>query len=296
MLIHFNPTHSRYRGYSSLLNSFKKLGLLNNKKEISLKGWNTFIRQSMLAEYNPVDGLIPSLAEVIPKANLQSLHDALAWLGVSTPELDLQANQIMPPLPNRPETPLNIFAYLLSEKLRYGPGDKDMVVLSHEIVTDESDRHQSGPRREEVHTSTLVTYRTDEMNVGFKGERPASAMARTVGLPAAIAAMLIAEGKIILTGVRRPVEREIYKPVLEELAQMGIVMEERSRKLIKDRTQSLDTLTVEGAILMSAGPEEKKQRWLAGQTDDSWILDLDSFKGWEEEEFVEWGKEPKKSR
>ena len=250
----------------------------------------------MLAEYKPADGHIPSLAGIIPKENLQSLHDALEWLGLSTPELDLQGTRTMPPLPIRPETPLNIFAYFLSEKLRYGPGDKDMVVLSHEIVTDESDRHRSGPRQEEVHTSTLVTYGTDAMNVGFKGERPASAMARTVGLPAAIAAMLIAEGKIILTGVRRPVEREIYKPVLEELAQMGIVMEERSRKLLKDKTRSLDTLTVEGAILMSAGPEEKKKKWLAGQVDDSQTLDLDAFKGWKEGEFVEWAKEPKKGR
>jgi saccharopine dehydrogenase-like NADP-dependent oxidoreductase len=49
-----------------------------------------------------------------------------------------------------------------------------------------------------------------------------SAMARTVGLPAAIGARLILEGKVELTGVRTPVSSEIYEPVLLELEAMGI--------------------------------------------------------------------------
>lgn len=190
----------RYSGYSSLLYSFKKLGLLNNKKKILPQDWNALVRESMLAEYVSEDGLIPSLPQVIKAENLQALQDALDWLGLATPTLfhgtgyDLaQSPKPMPPLPVAPATPLSIFAHLLSHKLRYQSTDKDMVVLSHEIISTDLD-YRSGP--EQVHTSTLVTYGTDKMHTGFQGERPASAMARTVGFPAAIAAMLIVQGKL----------------------------------------------------------------------------------------------------
>jgi hypothetical protein len=47
-------------------------------------------------------------------------------------------------------------------------------------------------------------------------------MARTVGLPAAIAVRLILRGAIDLTGVQVPVVPQIYGPVLAELEQLGI--------------------------------------------------------------------------
>lgn len=246
----------------------------------------------MLVEYESEDGYIPSLPEVIPVAQLQSLHDALEWLGLatSTPDYSPFKNQ-MPPLPRDPETPLSIFAYLLSEKLRYAPNDKDMVVLSHEIITDDFylNKGFDGRRREQAHTSTLIAYGTDKMNVGFQGERPASAMARTVGFPAAIAAMLIAEGKIQLTGVRQPAEREIYQPVLKELEEMGIVMEENSRRVVRDRSELPNT--IEGALGLAVASEEKKRKWKMGAVEDAWNLDLDYDQGWKEEESVEWAKE-----
>jgi hypothetical protein len=51
-------------------------------------------------------------------------------------------------------------------------------------------------------------------------------MSRTVSLPAAIAARLILEDRIPLRGVVRPVHREIYDPVLDELADLGIECKE----------------------------------------------------------------------
>jgi saccharopine dehydrogenase (NADP+, L-glutamate forming) len=47
-------------------------------------------------------------------------------------------------------------------------------------------------------------------------------MAKTVGLPLGIAAILILEGKIKLTGLHIPILPEIYTPVMEELALQGI--------------------------------------------------------------------------
>ncbi|HML85947.1 MAG TPA: saccharopine dehydrogenase C-terminal domain-containing protein, partial [Bacteroidales bacterium] len=53
-----------------------------------------------------------------------------------------------------------------------------------------------------------------------------TAIARTVALPAAIAAKLILEKKITLTGVIRPINPELYNPILSELEREGIYLKE----------------------------------------------------------------------
>ncbi len=47
-------------------------------------------------------------------------------------------------------------------------------------------------------------------------------MARTVSLPAAVAARLVLDGGIATRGVLRPVVPAIYEPVLGELKALGI--------------------------------------------------------------------------
>jgi hypothetical protein len=51
-------------------------------------------------------------------------------------------------------------------------------------------------------------------------------MAKTVGLPLGIAAKLILEDKIKITGLHIPVIPEIYEPVLKELEINGIKFNE----------------------------------------------------------------------
>jgi saccharopine dehydrogenase (NADP+, L-glutamate forming) len=51
-------------------------------------------------------------------------------------------------------------------------------------------------------------------------------MAKTVGLPLAIAVDLFLKGEISLRGLQLPVEPEIYLPILEALEQEGIRFEE----------------------------------------------------------------------
>jgi hypothetical protein len=56
-----------------------------------------------------------------------------------------------------------------------------------------------------------------------KGENALrTAMAKTVGLPLGIAAKLILENKMPISGLHIPIIPEIYEPVLEELAAEGI--------------------------------------------------------------------------
>jgi saccharopine dehydrogenase (NADP+, L-glutamate forming) len=95
------------------------------------------------------------------------------------------------------------------EKLSYNAGERDMVVLFHEFKA-----WFEADRRYERLTSSLVDF-------GIPGGD--SSMARTVSLPAAIAARLILEDKIPQRGVLRPVHPEIYNPVLDELEGLDIV-------------------------------------------------------------------------
>jgi saccharopine dehydrogenase (NADP+, L-glutamate forming) len=122
--------------------------------------------------------------------------DRMEWVGLFSDR----------PLP-KADTVLDVIGDLLMEKLAYGEGERDMIVLLHQFVATLPDGRQQHV------TSTLVDYGIP------KGD---SAMARTVSLPAAIAARLVLEGEIKLTGVRIPVDREVYGPVLDELANLGI--------------------------------------------------------------------------
>jgi len=51
-------------------------------------------------------------------------------------------------------------------------------------------------------------------------------MAKTVGLPLGIAAKLILNDTIKLTGVHIPINKEIYEPVLTELENLGVIFKE----------------------------------------------------------------------
>ena len=51
-------------------------------------------------------------------------------------------------------------------------------------------------------------------------------MAKTVGLPVAMAALKILNGKITTPGVQIPISKEVYKPILEELKTYGVNFKE----------------------------------------------------------------------
>jgi saccharopine dehydrogenase-like NADP-dependent oxidoreductase len=98
-------------------------------------------------------------------------------------------------------SPADILQFAVEKKLGLRPYDKDMIVMLHEI-----DYTVNG-QRSTVNSSLVV-----------KGENSLrTAMAKTVGLPLGIAAKLILNGKIKLTGLHIPTAKEIYEPALKEL-------------------------------------------------------------------------------
>ena len=110
----------------------------------------------------------------------------------------------------------DMFVHVLKEKLVYNPGEVDLLLQHHEFIG----KYPDG--RQEKTLSTMV-------DTGIPGGD--SSMARTVGLPAAIAARLIVEGKIDVKGVCIPVVPEIYTSVLAELEKLVIRFVEKKFSL-----------------------------------------------------------------
>lgn len=106
----------------------------------------------------------------------------------------------------------DILQFIAETKLGMQPDDKDMIVMLHEIS------YVLNGTTKNISSSLLV-----------KGENSLrTAMAKTVGLPLGIAAILILKGSITLTGLQIPTSKEIYEPVLAELEKQGICFSEIS--------------------------------------------------------------------
>ncbi|MEO5990058.1 MAG: saccharopine dehydrogenase C-terminal domain-containing protein [Ferruginibacter sp.] len=104
----------------------------------------------------------------------------------------------------------DVMQFILETKLPLLNNDKDLVVMCHEV------EYTVNEKRKLV-TSSLCVKGNDSMH---------TAMAKTVGLPLGIATKLLLEGKIKLTGVHIPVNKEIYLQVLKELEKNDIIFSE----------------------------------------------------------------------
>ena len=111
---------------------------------------------------------------------------------------------------------LDILGARMLKKLQYEEGERDMIILQHQFIASYPD-----DKKEKI-TSTLIDFGIPDGD---------SSMARTVGLPAAIATRLILEGKIEMTGVHIPIIPKIYTPILQELKGMDITFKEKREKL-----------------------------------------------------------------
>ena len=104
-------------------------------------------------------------------------------------------------------TSAQVLQKILEDKWNLSNNDKDMVVMKHEFIYTLEDK------RLRKWDSSLVVYGEDMRY---------TAMAKTVGLPMAIAVKLILNKKINLSGVHIPTIPEIYNPILDELECHGI--------------------------------------------------------------------------
>ncbi len=184
----------RYPGWCETLAVLAAAGLLDDsfRQDLAGKSW----RRVWMDKYGLTDDApasrIAAALQISPEGRVFS---SLEWLGLfsSTP---VGADSLLDGL-----------TQAMQRRMAYQPGERDMVVLQHDFQVQFDGRT---PR----HTSArLIDY-----GVPF-GD---SSMSRTVGLPAAVAARWIWLKRIRLTGVRIPLDPEIYLPVLSELHRMGI--------------------------------------------------------------------------
>ena len=108
----------------------------------------------------------------------------------------------------------DILQSLMEKKLSLSPTDKDMIVMLHEI------EYEKQGETFKV-TSSLIVEGEDSLE---------TAMAKTVGLPLGIATQLILDGKINEKGLKIPMYKDIYEPVLSSLKTYGISFNESTEK------------------------------------------------------------------
>ncbi|KAL0948068.1 hypothetical protein HGRIS_010692 [Hohenbuehelia grisea] len=215
----------RYPGFSSLMQSFKSLGVLETEKKIYLKDWSSLLLQSLHSKYDAEPksfDVRTAIFKLIPARQVNALFDAAEWLSLLPPKAAYRDQGTLPPLPDAPMAPIDLFSILLAHKLRYRKGERDMVVMAHEVIT----QAMTGAHEKEVHTASLVVYGTEK----------ASAMARTVGLPVAIAALHVLDGGTPVRGVAGPSHSSVYTHILNELNAAGLGMVERTRPQHEGKT------------------------------------------------------------
>lgn len=115
-------------------------------------------------------------------------------------------------------TPAAMLSHLLETRLAPGPGSRDMVIIVHEMEVD----YPGDDRPAERQTYTMVDF-GDPLEM--------SAMAKTVGMPAAIAVEMLFSGELKLTGCRLPTHPAICESVLSHLQAEGLEFREKMEPL-----------------------------------------------------------------
>ena len=189
-------------GFCRAWNVFVQLGLTDDSYVIegSENMTNRDFINSFLA-YNPHDSVELKLRHYLGIEQDDYIWEKLVWLGLFEDKKIGLKNA----------TPAQILQKILQNKWSLREEDKDMIVMWHKF-----NFSQKGVDKE---------IRSYMVYIGKNNQF--TAMSDTVGLPLGIAAKLLLSGKIKDRGVKLPIEREIYLPVLSELEQLGITFEEK---------------------------------------------------------------------
>ncbi|TRZ46289.1 saccharopine dehydrogenase family protein [Robertkochia solimangrovi] len=190
-------------GFSKAWNIFVQLGLtddsfiLENSEQMSYRDFiNTFL------PYSPSDSVELKLRHYMKIDQDDILWDKLVELDLFNPKKFIEITNA---------TPAMALQKILEEHWTLSEDDKDMIVMYHKFG------YESEGKRKQIDAHMVVT-----------GEdRKFTAMAKTVGLPVAIAASNILKGEIQSKGVRIPIEKDIYAPILKELIPYGVEFTER---------------------------------------------------------------------
>ena len=156
---------------------------------------------NLFLPYHPTDSV-----EIKFRHQLKIDQDDVIWDKLM--ELDLFSKSVVTGLKNA--TPAQMLEKILSYKWTLQPDEKDMIVMYHKIG----------------YELNGVKKQIDATMVCLGDDQTYTAMAKTVGLPVAIATLKILNGEITTSGVQLPTAKEVYLPILEELEKYGVVFKE----------------------------------------------------------------------
>jgi saccharopine dehydrogenase-like NADP-dependent oxidoreductase len=190
-------------GFSKAWNIFVQLGMtddtytMEDSEHMSFREFtNSFL------PYHPFDSV-----ELKLRSYLKIDQDDVLWEKLE--ELDIFNPNKKIGLKNA--TPAQILQKILMEKWTLQEDDKDMIVMLHKFG------YEYKGEKKQIESSTVV----------IGEDQTYTAMAKTVGLPVAIATLKILNGEIKTPGVQIPTSKEVYEPILKELAENGIVFTEK---------------------------------------------------------------------
>lgn len=196
----------RYKGYSDAIKGLLALGFLDTDTHANLHPsgpditWKGFLCQAFGKSPDIITDTLLDLILNKLQGNEQQLKMIVNLGLVSDVPIDKRG------------TPIDTLSNYLAKRLAYGPEERDMILMHHEVGVLWPD----GQREQRL--IDLVSY-------GDVGGH--SAMAKTVGLPTGIATKMILNGEIQRKGVLVPFALDIYQPILSRLAQEGIKAREK---------------------------------------------------------------------
>ena len=180
-------------GFSKAWNMFVQLGMTDDGYTIP-DSENLSYREfvNLFLPYSPTDSV-----ELKMRHNLKIDQDDLMWGKLE--ELDIfNPNK---KIGIKDATPAQALQKILEDKWTLQPDDKDMIVMYHKFG------YELDGKKKQI-DSNMVIIGEDQTH---------TAMAKTVGLPVAMAALKILNEEITTPGVQIPISKEVYEPILEEL-------------------------------------------------------------------------------
>lgn len=188
----------RYPNWCEIMDALKELGLTNCEERSFEKKTYRKIMAHQLQLY-PANIKEKTAERLNLKLDSPAIV-AMEWLGLFDDHT----------IPFDEGSNFDLISDLMLKKMMLPDGARDMVIMLHSFLIETKDG------KKEVIKSRLLDFATKED----------TSIARTVALPAAIAVKMILDKKIKDTGVRIPISKTIYEPVLNELEKMGISMVE----------------------------------------------------------------------
>ncbi len=189
-------------GFSKAWNMFVQLGMTDDSYVMEGSegmSYRQFVNSFL--PYHPTDSV-----EIKMRLILKIDQDDIMWDKLL--ELDLFNPEKKVGLKNA--TPAQILEKILTDRWALQPKEKDMIVMYHKFG------YELNGKKGQI----------DSKMVCLGEDQTYTAMAKTVGLPVAMAALLILKGKIKTFGVQLPIRKEVYQPILKELEEYGVIFKE----------------------------------------------------------------------